>query len=102
MRLAKKHWLVYLAYLPERIMKSPIDIPAQTSLCSLIGKAFISTPLFIAVGLPVATVIACAIGVLCLPMIIWDWKLKSRWDKSVIKASILDFKNKTCTKVEIE
>jgi len=82
------------AYLPD----TEEDIPLKTTLCALIARSLVATPLFC---LFLFLVSIFAVPILLL-MLLWT-KTGGRWWKdSLLRAAVLDFKNRTCTVIEIE
>lgn len=112
MKIKQDSFIVWFAYLMDRITateRKPFIQPTNTTLCDLLCRCVI-TP-FGLVMFGTIFLIFGALFVVCWPFI---WlsddlprtkpakKLAQRWENSVIRNAILDFKNKTCTRVEIE
>jgi len=94
MRISKESWIIKWAWLLE-----PEKIPAKTNICELFKKAFLVMPMF------------CVLCVIFSPLLLTVW-LGEEWEKrhpkkhkikrpNIIKQRFKDWKDKTCSIVEI-
>jgi cytochrome b subunit of formate dehydrogenase len=101
MKLSKKSLLVRWAYLFDE------QKPERTTVCTLFWRAFVAVPLF----LPFAALVLMALAPVGL--IVWlseeFWpktraakRIEQGWRQNIVRQRIADWKNKTCTLVELE
>lgn len=102
MKLTKKSWLVRVAYVDRFVLKDPgLPIPSSTNLCDLMARAIFIPPAF-ALFLAVFAVIACPVlAVLWVTEKIDDALPRPRAPR-VISQWFEDWRERKCTKVEIE
>lgn len=111
MKLSSQNWLIRYAYSPDWFLhdkdRGPYEPPVRTNLCRLFWRTLFIPPIFWLIFIP-----ACIIMSPCfllaylvevkLPKTKIRNKIKSLATESLVATAIRDFKNKTCTIIEIE
>lgn len=110
MKIAKKSLLIRWAYLPEILLaesgKVP-KIPESTTLCEVLSRSLFGIPFFVLFFIPLGAITFCLLYPMvwleeCLPKTKAAVRIKLWWRGSVIRRAICDFKEKTCTRIEIK
>jgi hypothetical protein len=104
MKLQKQSLIIKWAYLPERILEDkgkPTPIHEKTNLCNIIGRVFIGTPTFVVLALPMLAFFIGLAYVITFVGVGVARLTQRRITSSVLYTAFMDFKNKTCTRVEI-
>lgn len=119
MKLSKQGLLIRWAFFPEYFFHwgdkrwtlpeelKPLDIPANTDLCDVIGRCLFGTPAFVLLFIPFFAVVMTLlfpVGWIMeeFPETRFVKAIGAKWDVSVIRRAVKDWKEKTCTRVEIE
>lgn len=101
MKLSKNNWLVKLTFFDDWFFSGkdkPFNPPKQMTLCQMTGRITFLIPFFCGF----IAVITAVYALIVLPSEYFGGRFDRWYSKSLLKAAIKDFKNKTCTKIDIE
>lgn len=102
MKLTRKSWWVKWAYMDKFILRDgDHPIPAQTTICDLVGRSIFIPPAF-----GVFLLLVGCVFVIASPFFLIEWAAKKYFaptppQKSVIVQRFEDWRERKCTKVEI-
>ncbi len=100
MTIKKTSWIIRCAYLFED------KLPKRTNVCTIIGRLLVLPILCVLAGILIIPLVLFAFPIIWLeeefPKTQISKRLDKWWKNNFVYVAISDWKNKTCTIVEIE